>query len=61
MGHLVRVVVGDWQRVSQGAWKFEIDHVEVKYDVVVRENETYESLWRLLERSIVCPVPSRLL
>lgn len=55
MGHLVRVVVGDWQRVSQGAWKFEIDHVEVKYDVVVRENGTYESLVEIIREKYRVP------
>lgn len=44
MGHLLRVVIGDWQRLGEGKWKFEVDPVSVKYDLVVKENETYESL-----------------
>ncbi|RID75395.1 hypothetical protein BRARA_B02442 [Brassica rapa] len=44
MGHLVRVVVGDWQRLAHGTWRFDINHVDVKYDLVLKENETYEEL-----------------
>ncbi|CAN7014174.1 unnamed protein product [Brassica rapa subsp. trilocularis] len=44
MGHLVRVVVGDWQRFAHGTWRFDINHVDVKYDLVLKENETYEEL-----------------
>ncbi|CAH8354476.1 unnamed protein product [Eruca vesicaria subsp. sativa] len=44
MGHLVRLVVGDWQRLAQETWKFDIDNTQVKYDVVLRENETYNDL-----------------
>ena len=41
MGHLVRVVVGEWQRLAHGTWRFDMDHTQVKYDIVLRENETY--------------------
>ncbi|KAG2330349.1 hypothetical protein Bca52824_001529 [Brassica carinata] len=34
MGHLVRL----------RTWRFDMDHTQVKYDVVLRENETYEAL-----------------
>ncbi|KAG2321673.1 hypothetical protein Bca52824_014886 [Brassica carinata] len=44
MVHLVRVVVGNWQRPAHGTWRFDIDHTHVKYDLVVKENETYEAL-----------------
>ncbi|KAG5411131.1 hypothetical protein IGI04_007450 [Brassica rapa subsp. trilocularis] len=44
MGHLVRVVVGDWQRLTHGTWRLDINHVDVKYDLVLKENETYEEL-----------------
>ena len=44
MGHLVRVVVGEWQRLAHGTWRFDMDHTQVKYDIVMRENETYGGL-----------------
>ncbi|CAN6931194.1 unnamed protein product [Brassica oleracea] len=44
MGHLVRVVVGDLQRLPHGTWRFDINHVDVKYDLVSKENESYEEL-----------------
>lgn len=44
----MRVVVGDWQRLAQGIWKFEMDHVEVKYNVVLKENETYDSVLEMV-------------
>ncbi|KAF3591399.1 hypothetical protein DY000_02025362 [Brassica cretica] len=44
MGHLVRVVVGEWQRLAHGTWRFDMDHTQVKYDIVLRENETYGDL-----------------
>lgn len=44
MGHLVRVVVGEWHRLAHGTWRLDINHSEVKYDLVVRENDTYEAL-----------------
>ncbi|KAF2542777.1 hypothetical protein F2Q68_00031837 [Brassica cretica] len=56
MGHLVRLVVGDWQRLAQGTWKFDINHVEVKYDVVVKENETYDALVEMV-REKFCILP----
>lgn len=40
----MRVVVGDWHRLAQGTWRFDIDHTYVKYDLVVKENDTRESL-----------------
>lgn len=27
-----------------GLWKFYVDHTEVKYDIVMKENEKYSSL-----------------
>lgn len=50
MGHLVRVVVGDWRKLAPGTWKFNADDTEVKYDVVVRENETYESVVEMVRK-----------
>ncbi|KAF3610134.1 hypothetical protein DY000_02049512 [Brassica cretica] len=44
MGHLVRVIVGDWQRLTHGTRRFDINHTNVKYDLVLKENETYEEL-----------------
>lgn len=44
MSHIVRVVVGNWQRVGQGAWQFNYDHTHFSHDIVVRENETYGSV-----------------
>ncbi|KAJ4887021.1 DBD_Tnp_Mut domain-containing protein [Raphanus sativus] len=44
MGHLVRVMVGNWHRLAQGTWKFGIQQSKVKYDLVLKENESYESL-----------------
>ncbi|KAH0869732.1 hypothetical protein HID58_076754 [Brassica napus] len=44
MEHLVRVVVGEWQRLAHGTWRFDMDHTQVKYDIVLRENETYGGL-----------------
>ncbi|KAF3561686.1 hypothetical protein DY000_02012919 [Brassica cretica] len=44
MGQLVRVVVGEWQRLAHGTWRFDMDHTQVKYDIVLRENETYGDL-----------------
>ena len=44
MEYLVRFVVGDWSRLAHGTWKFNIDRTEVKYDVLLKENETYDAL-----------------
>lgn len=44
MGLLVRMIVGDWVRHRQGVWRYVVDQTEVKYDVSIRENETYVSL-----------------
>lgn len=44
MSHIVRLVVGDWQRVRQGAWQFNYDRTYYSHDIVVKENETYASL-----------------
>lgn len=44
MGHLFRVVVGDWESGGQGAWRFNVDQTKVKHDIIVKENETYHSL-----------------
>ncbi|XP_013607536.1 PREDICTED: uncharacterized protein LOC106314149 [Brassica oleracea var. oleracea] len=44
MGQLVRVVVGEWQRLAHGTWMFDMDHTQVKYNIVLRENETYGDL-----------------
>lgn len=48
MGHLVRLIVGDWQRLAPRKWRFDIDHTEVKHDVVLRENETYDALMEMV-------------
>ncbi|KAF3571764.1 hypothetical protein F2Q69_00061709 [Brassica cretica] len=50
MGHLVRLIVGDWSMLAQGTWKFNIDHTGVKYDVVLKENETYEALVEMVRK-----------
>ncbi|KAF3509651.1 hypothetical protein F2Q69_00002482 [Brassica cretica] len=44
MEYLVRFVVGDWSRLAHGTWKFNIDRTEVKYNVLLKENETYDAL-----------------
>nr|VDD24557.1 unnamed protein product [Brassica oleracea] len=44
MSHLVRLVVGDWERGGQRTWRFNVDQMEVKHDIVVRENEMYNAL-----------------
>lgn len=44
MSHLVKLVVGDWERGGPGLWKFHVDHTRVKYDVILRENETFSSV-----------------
>lgn len=44
MSHLVRMVVGDWERGGQGAWKFNPDLTWPKHDLVVRKNEKYNSV-----------------
>ncbi|KAG2312162.1 hypothetical protein Bca52824_023719 [Brassica carinata] len=44
MGQLVWLVVGDWERGGPGLWKFYVDHTRVKYDVIMKENETYSSV-----------------
>ena len=40
----MRVVAGVWQIFSHGTWRFDINHTNVKYDLVLKENETYEEL-----------------
>ncbi|KAJ4910579.1 DBD_Tnp_Mut domain-containing protein [Raphanus sativus] len=44
MVHLVRTVVGNWQRLAHGTWRFDVNHSDKKYDLVLKENETYEAL-----------------
>ncbi|KAJ4902146.1 Uncharacterized protein Rs2_16097 [Raphanus sativus] len=44
MVQLVRLVVGDWERGAQGMWRFNTNHVESKYNVPLKENESYGSL-----------------
>ncbi|KAF2551531.1 hypothetical protein F2Q68_00035099 [Brassica cretica] len=44
MSHLVKLVVGDWERGGPGLWKFHVDHTRVKYDVILRENKTFSSV-----------------
>ncbi|KAF3505424.1 hypothetical protein F2Q69_00041941 [Brassica cretica] len=44
MVQLVRLVVGDWERGAQGRWRFNRNHIESKYDVQLKENESYSSL-----------------
>ncbi|KAF2557097.1 hypothetical protein F2Q68_00014852 [Brassica cretica] len=46
MGHLVRLIVGNWSRLGQRTWKFNIDHTEVKYDVVVNEYDALVEMVR---------------
>lgn len=48
MGHLVRIFVGDWERGGPGASKFHVDHRRVEYDVVIKENESYASVLRMV-------------
>lgn len=50
MGHLVRMVVGDWERGGHGAWRFNTDLTWPKHDVVVRENESYSSLLGMVRK-----------
>ncbi|KAF3503929.1 hypothetical protein F2Q69_00044620 [Brassica cretica] len=49
MGQLVKLVPGWWVRHAQGVWKFDVDHVEAKYDMVVRENESFEALLEMVK------------
>ncbi|KAF3500928.1 hypothetical protein F2Q69_00044618 [Brassica cretica] len=49
MGQLVKLVPGWWVRHAQGVWKFDVDHVEVKYDVVVRENVSFEAFLEMVK------------
>nr|VDD35502.1 unnamed protein product [Brassica oleracea] len=49
MGQLVKLVKGVWGRHGQGVWKFDVDHTEVKYDVAVRENKSYDSLMEMVK------------
>lgn len=48
MGHLVRLVVSDWHRLAPRTWKFDTDHTDVKYDVVLKENETYDAVMEMV-------------
>lgn len=48
MGQLVRLVVGDWERRGPGLWKFHVDHTRVKYDDVLKENESYNSVIKMV-------------
>ena len=49
MGQLVKLVTWVWGRHGQGVWKFDVDHTEVKYDVAVRENESYIPLLEMVK------------
>ena len=53
MGQLVKLVKGVWGRHGQGVWKFDVDHVEAKYDVAVRENESFDYLMEMAKKSFV--------
>lgn len=44
MVQLVRLVLGDWHRGAQGQWRFNRNHVEPKFDVQLKENESYSSI-----------------
>ncbi|CAH8389229.1 unnamed protein product [Eruca vesicaria subsp. sativa] len=44
MRHQVRLVVGDWERGAQGAWRFNVDKTMVRGDVELKENESFISL-----------------
>ncbi|CAH8354482.1 unnamed protein product [Eruca vesicaria subsp. sativa] len=44
MSHLVRLVMVDWERGAQSAWKFNVDNTMVKHEVLLKENESYVSL-----------------
>lgn len=41
MCQVMRAVVGVQERLRQGAWRFIVDHTQVKDDVVVKENESF--------------------
>lgn len=43
MVQLVRLVVSDWERGAQGRWRFNKNYIETKYDVQLKENESYSS------------------
>ncbi|KAL0733434.1 hypothetical protein Bca4012_009644 [Brassica carinata] len=40
MGHLVRIVAGEWERGGEGLWRFNTDITRPTPDIVVRENDT---------------------
>lgn len=44
MGQLVKIEVGDWERGGPGLWKFHVDHTRVKYDVIMKENDSYSTV-----------------
>lgn len=44
MVQLVRLVLGDWHRGAQGQRRFNRNHVEPKFDVQLKENESYSSI-----------------
>ncbi|KAF2537199.1 hypothetical protein F2Q68_00020686 [Brassica cretica] len=44
MGQLVKIEVGDWEREGPGLWKFHVDHTRVKYDVIMKESDSYSSV-----------------
>ncbi|KAL0716320.1 hypothetical protein Bca4012_065642 [Brassica carinata] len=67
MVQLVRLVVSDWERGAQGRWRFNKNYIETKYDVQLKENESYSSFVatvkeKALEEGLILtanPIPAR--
>ncbi|KAJ4905889.1 DBD_Tnp_Mut domain-containing protein [Raphanus sativus] len=50
--------VDNWQRLAHGTWRFDINHIEVKYDLVLKENEIYGalvSMWMKVHEDFTTP------
>lgn len=48
MGRLVRLYKGQWSKSQQGVWSFNQDHTVTVQDILVKVNESIETLLNLV-------------